>query len=455
MTKTWNQLLIRHGWLVVELADGTFDFAQEMDENRIFLQNSLKSVGVDHAFLGDRLMIFGPAVEEELFIEAINFRRRGIGEGLAYRNSRIADLDVYVAGVVRQLNRLGFKTVTSCDGHGMRRSFVVAQRLTEQDEAILSIVGFDRVQPCHRNGELRLECRERNTLLDVAERLAILDSDLLKKGPTHIQEIFFQHRLEHLLEIPGDSGNESEVRVYVMEELSPLVDHLTIDHAGNILAERTYRNGNGPTILLNAHLDTVEPIEPGRNILKDGPIWSSSKGILGADDRAGVAILLELANILHQTSCFSGKVKFIFTVQEECGLLGAREVSDHFLWGTDAAFVVDRRGTDDIVTSCGGTIPFCDPAYGKFLESLASGGGLDGWKTVQGGSSDTRIWASHGIQSVNLSVGYRDEHTEEESLDVNACYSTVQLLKTILQNGRQIRQIIRQINRPNILREAL
>ncbi|MGD7048816.1 M20/M25/M40 family metallo-hydrolase [Rossellomorea marisflavi] len=455
MTKTWNQLFIRHGWLVVELADGTFDFAQETDENRMFLQNSLKSVGVDHTFLGDRLTIFGPAVEEELFIEAINFRRRGIGEGLAYRNSRIADLDVYVAGVVRQLNRLGFKTVTSCDGHGMRRSLVVAQRLTEKDEAILSIVGFDRVRPSHRNGELKLECRERNTLLDVAERLAILDSDLLKKGPAHIQETFFQHRLEHLLEIPGDSGNESEVRVYVMEELSPLVDHLTVDHAGNILAERTYRNGNGPTILLNAHLDTVEPIEPGRNILKDGPIWSSSRGILGADDRAGVAILLELANMLHQTSCFSGKVKFIFTVQEECGLLGAREVSDHFLWGTDAAFVVDRRGTGDIVTSCGGTIPFCDPVYGNFLETLASGGGLEGWKAVQGGSSDTRIWASHGIQSVNLSVGYRDEHTEEESLDVSACYSTLQLLKTILQNGRQIRQVIRQINRPNILREAL
>lgn len=56
--------------------------------------------------------------------------------------------------------------------------------------------------------------------------------------------------------------------------------------------------------------------------------------------------------------------------------------------------------------------------------------GLSGWKCTQGGSSDTRIWAEHGIQSVNPSAGYNYEHTDDEYLDVQACYGTVQLIQS-------------------------
>jgi hemerythrin-like domain-containing protein len=144
---------------------------------------------------------------------------------------------------------------------------------------------------------------------------------------------------------------------------------------------------------------------PERKIVKNGSIWSSSKGILGADDRAGVAVLLEIAKWL-ETSDFNGTIKFVFTIGEECGLIGARELDEYFLWGVDAAIVVDRRGTGDIVTSYGTIQPFCDIQYGQFFEKVAKDAGLTGWKCTSGGSSDTRIWAERGIQSVNLSVGY-------------------------------------------------
>ncbi|WP_143521129.1 M28 family peptidase, partial [Pseudomonas sp. 2995-1] len=75
-----------------------------------------------------------------------------------------------------------------------------------------------------------------------------------------------------------------------------------VDHAGNILAQKTYRNGSGPTILLNAHMDTVEAFVDGREIIKDGNLWSSSDGILGADDRAGVAVVLEMAKRLESST---------------------------------------------------------------------------------------------------------------------------------------------------------
>jgi tripeptide aminopeptidase len=253
--------------------------------------------------------------------------------------------------------------------------------------------------------------------------------------------------LEELLMIPGASGNEGKVRDYVVEKLMPLVDHLTIDRTGNILAEKTYKTEHGPVILLNAHLDTVYEIEEDREIIKEGKVWSSSKGILGADDRAGVAVLLHIAEFLHLSSTFNGKVKFIFTVEEECGLVGANQVDDYFLWNTDAAIVVDRRGTGNIVTSCCGYIPFCHPLYGSFFKNVATSEGLNGWETTPGGSSDTRVWAMNGIESVNLSAGYFNEHTDEECLDVEDCYRTAILIEGVFKRSREMKGVLREINR--------
>ncbi|WP_255306982.1 hypothetical protein [Paraliobacillus sp. PM-2] len=42
-------------------------------------------------------------------------------------------------------------------------------------------------------------------------------------------------------------------------------------------------------------------------------------------------------------------------------------MDDYFFWGIDAAIVIDRRGKGDIVTSCVGYIPFCDPRYDAFF----------------------------------------------------------------------------------------
>lgn len=58
------------------------------------------------------------------------------------------------------------------------------------------------------------------------------------------------------------------------------------------------------------------------------------------------------------------------TVEEEIGLNGSRNVDEYFLWDVDAAFVCDRRGTNDIVVSFGDEC-FCDEAFGKFIEQIA------------------------------------------------------------------------------------
>jgi len=455
--KNWNQLFVRSGWLVEQTEENVFDCRYETEENKQFLLESLDKADVPYLWDGKTLVIQRNPVSEAEWLQTIDFKQRGIGGDLWFRpgeeEPKVRELDTYICGIVRQLNRLGFYTNGSCDGHGRRSAYVMIVKNDKDIEQLIQLLkalGMKRVNVRETAQAYHIPFHlKQMELLDLAEKMNVVEEAWLTQGVEYIKEQWFYHLLEQLLSIPGASSEEDRVREFVKEKLTPYVDYISVDRNGNLLAEKTYRSGHGPTILLNAHLDTVEEIEQDRTIIKENGIWSSSRGILGADDRAGVAAILQMAESLPQTS-FSGKVKFIFTVKEEIGLVGARKVDEYFLWGTDTAIVVDRRGTGDIVTSCGGYIPFCEEAYGQFFEKVAKEEGLSGWKCTPGGSSDTRIWAEHGIQSVNLSAGYTYEHTEDECLDVGACWRTVRLIQAFFEQGNELKRVLSGIRRERV-----
>lgn len=450
--KNWNQLFIRQGWLLQEEGENHFNCAQETDANMAFLLACLDTAQAEYMYSEHEqtLQMKSAAMTEEAWLQVVDVRGRGrIGFIATWKEYlEVEKLDIYSSGIVRQLNRLNLKTVASCDGHGRGRSAEISFLKEDEVDLVLveSLLGLElpRVRRHERGNWITFTLGQRCVEhLNLAETLSEIRVEWLELGIDYIKQQFFNATLEELLMIPGASEAEGRIRKAVMKKLTPYVDRMTVDHYGNILAEKTYRSGNGPTILLNAHLDVVEELVEGREILKDNDIWSSSEGILGADDRAGVAVVLEVAKSLQQDRDFTGKVKYIFTVEEEMGLVGASKVAEYFLWGVDAAMVIDRRGTGDIVTSCKGVASFCDAAYGEWIEQQAIEAGLEGWRCTVGGNSDTRIWAQHGIQSVNLSAGYNNEHTEAEILDVNACYNTVKLVETALKNSRSLRLALR------------
>ncbi|MCU1806386.1 M20/M25/M40 family metallo-hydrolase [Cytobacillus firmus] len=440
--KSWNTLFIRQGFAVREYAENEFDLVHETEENIEFLMECLQKAGADFTRQHFFLTIHSEPVTEKEWLAATDFPHRGYGEGLWFdaekEEPKISELDLYISGLVRQLNRLKLFTMGSCDGNGIRYASIHFRPGVSMDKAakLFSIISDKKVRV--RNQRLILP-HSREELLELAEKALNIDAAMLELETEEIEKQLFFDQLEELLNISGESGNEGKIRKHAEKILAPLVDHLTYDSKGNILAQKRYRGGNGPTILLNAHLDTLVPFDPDRIIVKEKNIWTSSSGILGADDRAGVAVLLQMAKNLEKSS-FRGTVKFILTVEEEIGLVGAQHVDEYFLWDVDAAIVLDRRGTGDIVISCGGYIPFCDDRYGQFIESTAIKAGLSNWKCTNGGSSDTRIWAAHGIQSVNLSVGYLNEHTSDEKLDVEGCYDTVKFVEAIFERARELRR---------------
>lgn len=93
--------------------------------------------------------------------------------------------------------------------------------------------------------------------------------------------------------------------------------------AGNLLARVP---GGAGSVMLCAHLDTVPLAAPVEPVLVDGYFQNRHDGILGADNKTSVAILIELARRLTAESDSSpAGVEVLFTVCEEVSLRGSRE----------------------------------------------------------------------------------------------------------------------------------
>jgi tripeptide aminopeptidase len=117
----------------------------------------------------------------------------------------------------------------------------------------------------------------------------------------------------------------------VLEELNGLGVEASEDDAagparagaGNVVARVP---GTGEEwVMLASHLDTVPHQGPIDVVEEDGVFRSAGETILGADNKAAVAVLLELA-ARHATDPPAAGLELVFTVAEEDGLRGAKEL---------------------------------------------------------------------------------------------------------------------------------
>lgn len=238
----------------------------------------------------------------------------------------------------------------------------------------------------------------------------------------------FKKELFELLTIQAPSGKEEKVVNYLRPKLEKLCDKVFTDDYGNLLAEKVVGDGKGATVILSAHMDTVSNIKKGRKVLWDEKTqtFRSSKGVLGADDRAGIAIILAVLRNIDKVS-FNGTIKVCFSREEEIGCVGADQIDPNFYKDAVLAIVVDRRGRRDIVTGCGQMYGFCSKAVGQFFEDCSALLDMD-WKAVPGGVSDALTFSGNGVHAVNLSAGYNNEHTEKETVHVPSCRDTINLI---------------------------
>ena len=127
-----------------------------------------------------------------------------------------------------------------------------------------------------------------------------------------------------LVAIPSPSGEEEAVAEHVRGYLRDLGVEADADAAGNLLARLPAPEGeSGTPIFLCAHLDTVPASGPIEPVVADGVITSAADTILGADDKAAVAVLLEAARLILAEGRPHAGVELLFTTREETGLEGA------------------------------------------------------------------------------------------------------------------------------------
>jgi tripeptide aminopeptidase len=124
-----------------------------------------------------------------------------------------------------------------------------------------------------------------------------------------------------LCRIPSPSWEEAACAERVAGELRAIGLAVERDDAGNLLA-RVGANG-ARTVMLCAHLDTVPPLAPIEPVLVDDGWENANDGILGADNKAAVATILEVARRCAIEGAPVG-LELVFTVAEEVGLQGAK-----------------------------------------------------------------------------------------------------------------------------------
>ena len=106
---------------------------------------------------------------------------------------------------------------------------------------------------------------------------------------------------------------------------------ITKHEAGNLFAFLKGNVEGADALMFNAHMDTVSPGVGIKPSVKDGWVVSDGTTILGGDDKAGVAALLEVIRILKENKLPHGDIQFVFTAGEESGLAGARALDPKHL----------------------------------------------------------------------------------------------------------------------------
>jgi tripeptide aminopeptidase len=159
-----------------------------------------------------------------------------------------------------------------------------------------------------------------------------------------------------LVQIDSVSRQEGELAKELKKNLESIGADIFIDNAGEKTGSNTgnliakFRGAEKiPPLLLNAHMDTVEPGRGIVPVLKDGVFTSDGTTILGADDKSAIAVLLEVMTVLKENNIPYGPIEMVLTICEEIGLMGAKHL-DMSLITAKYGYALDATDTEGIIT---------------------------------------------------------------------------------------------------------
>lgn len=202
------------------------------------------------------------------------------------------------------------------------------------------------------------------------------------------------------------------------KNLKDMLERTLVSMGYKIDSHASYISAPGTIpVVLVAHMDTVFKAPPTEFFYDEqqGVLWSPDG--LGADDRAGVFAILKILG--------SGlRPHVLFCCDEEIGGLGASDAAKNKNMFEDVRYIIefDRQGTSDCV--------FYNCDNDDFIDYVESFGFIEAFGTFSDISLICPAWR---VAGVNLSVGYKYEHSIAERLHVRALKATIERAKTMLK----------------------
>lgn len=155
--------------------------------------------------------------------------------------------------------------------------------------------------------------------------------------------------------------HESSISRYLSERLQRLGAEVRFDSAasatggevGNLVANFADTGKQVEPLLFSLHMDTVEPGGQVSPVLRDGVFYSAGDTILGADDKAGIAELIEALEVVSEQSIPHGPIEVVITIAEEIGLVGAKHF-DYSLVRARHGYALDTEGVGFMVLQAPG-----------------------------------------------------------------------------------------------------
>ena len=186
-------------------------------------------------------------------------------------------------------------------------------------------------------------------------------------------------------------------------------EDLQMDKHGNYF----YEIGESKTVF-TSHLDTVsDKYKKVKHVIKDNMIMTDGKSTLGADDKAGVTIMLWM--ILNNVPGI-----YYFFIGEEVGCVGSSAAAKDIKFLDYKRMIsFDRRDTNSVITfqSFGRS---CSNEFADALcDELNLYNDLDYIKDDGGIFTDSAEFMEIIPECSNISVGYYNEHSEKESQDID------------------------------------
>jgi hypothetical protein len=171
-----------------------------------------------------------------------------------------------------------------------------------------------------------------------------LFSEFASRTPCWTDPVRLLDTFLDLAQTHSPSGQESDVADYVQNRLDTIGFETTRDSVGNLIGILPANSTNAPNLMFTAHMDCVypgneAPVEPV--LYRSGDIGTDGRNSLGADDKAGIAGVLATLEFTVNGRISHGEIKAIFTIQEELGWRGIKQIPASILNGIHLVLAMD------------------------------------------------------------------------------------------------------------------